>query len=215
MKIAFVVIALVASLLFMPNNAQSSELMTIKTFLPWESDDDKTLSVSIIKLTPLSADQLSSAKKALVGYGTIEFNGSHTYVGWSEALQATSVHNTKIPFPKTISLLHDDNENADIAIYITDEKNPIYSGYTSNVIENQKIVKSNIIIYDINNLDDQQISSIVRHEFGHALGLKHSDFTTDLMFGTVPVPSYVSECHIDALVELYDGNIKNSSSCGV
>jgi hypothetical protein len=199
----------------MPNYAQSSELMTIKTFLPWESHDDNTLSVSIVKLTALSPDQLSSAKKAIVGYGTIEFNGSHTYVGWSEALQASSKPDTKIPFPKTISLLPDENENADIVIYITDEKNPIYSGYTSNVIENQKITKSNIIIYDINSLDDQQISSIVRHEFGHALGLKHSDFANDLMFGTVPVPSYVSECHIGALLELYDGNIKNFSSCGV
>jgi hypothetical protein len=189
--------------------------MTIKTFLPWEPHDDKTLSVSIIKLTSLSPDQLSSAKKAIVGYGTIEFNGSHTYVSWSEALQAISEDNTKNPFPKTISLLPDDNENADILIYITDEKNPIYSGYTSNVIENQKIVKSNIIIYDINSLDDQEISSIVRHEFGHALGLKHSDFANDLMFGTVPVPSYVSECHIGALLDLYDGKIKNSSSCSI
>ena len=215
MKITIIGIFLMMFLIFFPITAKSSELLTIKTYLPWESLEHKTLYVSIIKETQLSADQLVNIKRPITGFGTVKFNDSETFVSWNEALQTVSQYKTNISLPKNIVLVEDDNEEADVVIYVTDQKNPIFSGYTANVIEHKTIVKSNIIIYDINNLTDQQISSIVRHEFGHALGIKYSDFADDLMFGTVPVPSYVSECHLTALLELYNGNIKNSSSCGV
>lgn len=202
-------------LIFFPINAKSSELVTINTFLPWKTLDDKTLYVSIIKETSLSADQLVNIKKAITGYGTVKFDDTETFVSWNEALQTTSQYKTKISMPTNIVLLSDNNSEADVTIFITDEENANYSGYTTHVIENNKIVKSNITIYDINSMTGKQISSIVRHEFGHALGLAHADSPNDLMFSTVQVPSYVTECDIDTLLALYDGNVKNSSNCGV
>jgi hypothetical protein len=180
----------------------------------WDTPANKILNVSIMKLTPLSVDQLSSVKKAIVGHGTVKFNDFNTFVSWNEALQNVITHESKLLMPTSLELVADDNEKADVVIYITDEKNPIYSGYTSNVIENQKITKSNIIIYDINSLDDQQISSIVRHEFGHSLGLVHSGSENDLMFGTVPVPSYVSDSNVAALITLYE-NTNAASNYGI
>ena len=215
MKISVIGIVLVMLLIFLPINAKSSELITINTFLPWKTLDDKTLHVSIIKETPLSPDQLSSIKKAIVGYGTVKFDDSQTFVSWNEALQTTSEYKTKISMPTNIVLVSDDIREADITISITDQKNPNYSGFTTHVIENNRLVKSNITIYDINNLTDKQISSIVRHEFGHALGLAHANSPNDLMFSTIQVPSYVTECDVDTLLALYDGNLKNSSNCGV
>jgi hypothetical protein len=182
--------------------------------LSWDTPVNKTLSVSIMKLTPLSVDQLSSVKKAIVGHGTVKFNDFYTFVSWNEALQNFLANDSKLLMPTSLELVEDDNAEADVVIYITDEKNPIYSGYTSNVIENQKITKSNIIIYDINSLDDQQISSLVRHEFGHALGLVHSGSENDLMFGTVPVPSYVSDSNVAALIALYE-NTNATSNYGI
>ena len=179
------------------------------TFLPWKTLDDNTLHVSIIKETSLSPDQLTSIKKALVGYGTVKFDDSQTFVSWNEALQQISEYDTRISLPRNIVFDSDENEEADVFIHVSDEKNPIYSGYTANVIEHKKIVKSNIIIYDMSNLTDQQISSIIRHEFGHALGLRHSDFADDLMFGIIPVPSYVSDHNVVTLLSLYEGAIKN------
>ena len=213
MKIIFIGISLMIFLIFFPINAKSSELVTINTFLPWKTQD-KTLYVSIIKETPLSADQLSNIKKAITGYGTVKFDDTETFVSWNEALQTTSQYTTKISMPTNIVLLSDNSE-ADITISITDKKNENYSGYTTHVIENDRIIKSNITIYDINSMTGKQISSIVRHEFGHALGLAHADSPDDLMYGVIQVPSYVTECDLDTLLTLYDGNVKNSSNCGV
>ena len=186
----------------------------VRAFLPWKTLDDKTLHVSIIKQTQLSPDQEASIKKAIVGYGTVKSDATTTYVSWKEALQNESKYKSGISMPSNIVLVSDDNEEANVAIWVTDQKNPIFSGYAANVIEHNTIIKSNIIIYDINNLTDQQISSIVRHEFGHALGLRHSDFTDDLMFGIVPVPAYVSVHHIGTLVSMYE-NLITPSNTGI
>ena len=186
----------------------------VRAFLPWKTLDDKTLYVSIIKQTPLSPDQEESIKKAIVGHGTVKSDDTTTYVSWKEALQNKSEYESGILMPTNIVLVSDNNEEANVAIWVTDQKNPIFSGYAANVIEHNTIVKSNIIIYDINNLTGPEISSIVRHEFGHALGLRHSDFADDLMFGMVPVPSYISERNIASLLSLY-GNVINPSNSGI
>ncbi|MGH9999497.1 MAG: matrixin family metalloprotease, partial [Nitrosopumilaceae archaeon] len=186
----------------------------INTFLPWKTQD-KILQVSIIKETPLSPDQILSIKKAITGFGTIEFDDTITYVSWQEALATTSEHKTKLSMP-TIEMVSDNNEKADITIIITDAKDTRgYSGFTTHVLEDNMIVKSNITIYDINNITGEQISSITRHEFGHALGLAHADSPDDLMYDIVQVPSYVTDCDIDTLLALYDGNVKSPSHCGV
>ena len=201
-------------LIFFPSYAKGSELTTINTFLPWKTQD-KILQVSIIKDTPLSPDQIESVKKAITGFGTIEFDDTITYVSWQEALKTTSEYKTKISMP-TIEMVSDNNEKADITIVITDEKDTRgYSGFTTHVLEDNMIVKSNITIYDINNITGEQISSITRHEFGHALGLAHADSPDDLMYDIVQVPSYVTDCDIDTLLALYDGNVKSPSQCGV
>ncbi|MGI0041814.1 MAG: matrixin family metalloprotease [Nitrosopumilaceae archaeon] len=214
MKITIITISLMALLIFFPSYAKGSELTTINTFLPWKTQD-KILQVSIIKETPLSPDQIESVKKAITGFGTIEFDDTITYVSWQEALKTTSEYKTKLSMP-TIEMVSDNNEKADITIVITDEKDTKgYSGFTTHVLEDNMIVKSNITIYDINNITGEQISSITRHEFGHALGLAHADSPDDLMYDIVQVPSYVTDCDIDTLLALYDGNVKSPSQCGV
>ena len=206
-----------ALLIFFPINAKGSEFAgTINTFLPWETQEDKTLQVSIIKDTVLSADEIENVKKAITGYGTIKFDDTTTYVSWQEALKKTSDHKTKLSMPTTIEIVADNNKEADITITITDAKNAEgYSGYTTYVIEDHKIAKSNITIYDIKNITGEQISSITRHEFGHALGLAHAGSPDDLMYSIVQVPSYVSDCDVDTLETLYDGNVQSAADCGV
>jgi predicted Zn-dependent protease len=202
-------------LVFLPTNAKGSELTTINTFFPWKEQTDKTLQVSIIKETPLSADQMERVKNAITGYGTVKFDDTTTFVSWNEALKAASEFKTKTPLP-TIEMTSDNNKGADITISITDAENSDgYSGYTTHVLEDNKIVRSNITIYDINNISGEQISSITRHEFGHALGLAHADSPDDLMYNIVQVPSYVTNCDVDSLLSLYDGNEQSASVCGV
>ncbi|MDE1767724.1 MAG: matrixin family metalloprotease, partial [Thaumarchaeota archaeon] len=62
-----------------------------------------------------------------------------------------------------------------------------------------------ITIYDANKLTDNQLATIVRHEFGHALGLPHAIDPQDLMHATIQTDyPYISECDIDAVQSLYD-----------
>src|SRR3990172_1634106 len=118
MKITIIGIFLMMFLIFFPITAKSSELLTIKTYLPWESLEHKTLYVSIIKETQLSADQLVNIKRPITGFGTVKFNDSETFVSWNEALQTVSQYKTNISLPKNIVLVEDDNEEADVVIYV-------------------------------------------------------------------------------------------------
>jgi len=202
-------------LVLLPINAKGSELVTINTFLPWKIQDDKTLQVSIIKETPLSPDQIKSIKKAITGFGTIKFDDTVAYVSWQEALETTSDYKTKLSMP-AIAMVNDNNMESDITITITDEKNAEgYSGQTTHVVDNNELVKSNITIYDINNIPLYQISSITRHEFGHALGLAHSNSPDNLMYNIVYLSSYVTDCDVNTLLALYDGNVQSFSECGI
>ena len=88
-----------------------------------------------------------------------------------------------------------------------------YTGYTKAIVDGNEILKSFITVYDVNNLNDEELETIVRHEFGHALGLGHSTASEDLMAPNIDMTvPYISECNIDAIVDLYNG-IEGSTVC--
>ncbi len=62
-----------------------------------------------------------------------------------------------------------------------------YSGFTKSIVDESQhqILKSQITIYDVNKISNEELETIIRHEFGHALGLAHSTAPEDLMFLTI------------------------------
>lgn len=55
---------------------------------------------------------------------------------------------------------------------------------------------------------------MIRHEFGHAIGLAHSTDDNDLMHAIIKTDyPYVSPCDVDAIQELYDGKEQSSVVC--
>ena len=80
--------------------------------------------------------------------------------------------------------------------------------------DGNQILKSNITVFDADNLSDTQISTILRHEFGHAIGLAHSSAPEDLMYPTIESNfPYISDCTISSIIHLYDGNIDDEMIC--
>ena len=88
------------------------------------------------------------------------------------------------------------------------------AGYTKSMTDGNQILKSSITIFDTDNLSDTQLSTITRHEFGHAIGLAHSSAPEDLMYPTIETDfPFISDCNISAIIHLYDGNVDDKVIC--
>jgi hypothetical protein len=136
------------------------------------------------------------------------------YTGWSGALRQASNEETIYNIPTDFNVIKSYGGEGDIIITLSNLKdNDGYTGYTKSIVDGNEILKSFITIYDISNLSDEELTTIVRHEFGHALGLGHSTAPEDLMAPTIDMTvPYISECNIDAIIDLYNG-LQGSTVC--
>ncbi len=136
------------------------------------------------------------------------------YTGWLGALRQASNEETIYNLPTDFNVIKSYGGEGDIIITLSNIKdNDGYTGYTKSIVDGNEILKSFITIYDISNLSDEELTTIVRHEFGHALGLGHSTAPEDLMAPTIDMTvPYISECNIDAIIDLYNG-LQGSTVC--
>ena len=139
---------------------------------------------------------------------------SSYYNGWSGALKQVSDIETKFNIPTNFNVNKSYDGEGDVIITVSNLKdNDGFTGYTKSIVDGNEIVKSFITIYDVSNLTDEELSTIVRHEFGHALGLGHSTAPEDLMAPTIDMTiPYISQCNIAAIEDLYNG-IQGSTVC--
>ncbi|MCV0392556.1 MAG: matrixin family metalloprotease [Nitrosopumilus sp.] len=147
---------------------------------------------------------------------TFPIDGSSTYYkGWAGALG--TIQGTKFPIPIHYHSAVSDSGTGHITIQLTKLKNADgYSGHTRSQVDesNNQILKSQITIFDVDNLSLNELETIVRHELGHAFGLAYSDNPDDLMYPTIKTNfPYVNPCNIKAISELYDGNEKRTVTC--
>ncbi|AJW70518.1 matrixin family metalloprotease [Nitrosopumilus adriaticus] len=167
--------------------------------------------ISIIKETILSTEKIN-LEDSLLHKGP-ENSFSNYYVGWAGALE--NIPDTKITVPKNFEVLNSQKSNGDIVVILSNIKDRSgNTGYTKTILEGDEIVKAFITIYDIDSLSNTQVATIMRHEFGHALGLGHSTAPEDLMAPTIDMTyPYISECNVKAVADLYDGNSDGTTIC--
>ena len=139
---------------------------------------------------------------------------SSYYNGWSGALKQVSDIETKFNIPTNFNVNKSYDGEGNVIITLSNLKDSDgFTGYTKSIVDGNEIVKSFITIYDVSNLTDEELSTIVRHEFGHALGLGHSTAPEDLMAPTIDMTiPYISQCNIAAIEDLYNG-IQGSTVC--
>jgi len=190
----------------------------------WKISQGTLLSVNILNPTSISNESVESIKKTILSTETIDIEDSllHKgpknyfstyYIGWKGALESAS--ETKIPLPKNFEIKNSQKSNGDIIVILSNIKDRSgYTGYTKTILEGEQIVKAFITIYDVNSLSKSQLETIMRHEFGHALGLGHSSAPEDLMAPTIDMTyPYISHCNIMAISDLYNESSDGTTTC--
>ncbi|MEX0764973.1 MAG: matrixin family metalloprotease, partial [Nitrosopumilaceae archaeon] len=126
-----------------------------------------------------------------------------------------SEHSTRLSIPTTFNIIESYQAGSKIIITLTPSKDANgNSGFTRSVVEHHRLVGANITIYDIDSLTVKEITTITRHEFGHALGLGHSTDPEDLMYEEIiTLNPFISDCHINAITELYNEKTLNHILC--
>ncbi|MDE1831145.1 MAG: matrixin family metalloprotease [Thaumarchaeota archaeon] len=207
---------------YVTENLQGGTLDDLKY---WNISTQMPLVVDIENSAKVSDQKINAVEKSIMSTETMSGDSSQAYhsnsgitkyfIGWQGALQATS--HTKHYIPERFNIIQSPNGDGQIVITLSTIKNTDgYNGITKTIVSGNQILKVFITIYDAGNLTDTQIESIVRHEFGHALGLPPTSNTKDLMRESISTDnSYISECDINALEKLYNGTKPPSDFCNI
>lgn len=192
---------------------------TIDTAKSWRILEDDSLNVNLINGDVLTLEQHNAVLNVINSTDSILLDdhiinrgppGSESvyFLGWAGAMEEAAKTDTAYTIPTTFNIFQSENGEGHIIInFLNLIDTDGFTGYTRSVIQDGEILKSYITIYDVKNLDASELATIVRHEFGHALGLGHSTDPEDLMAPTILTEfPYISECNVDAMWVLYNGH---------
>lgn len=190
----------------------------------WDVPQGTSLNIKFLNPRSIPNEYIEVIKNTIVSQETVEIEDtllhkgpknsfSTYYVGWKGALEAAG--DTKIPIPKKFEFVESSGSDSHIVIILSNVRDSSgYTGYTKTVLEGNQIVKAFITIYDVNSLSKNQLETIMRHEFGHAMGLGHSTAPEDLMAPTIDMTyPYISPCNISAISDLYNENDGGETIC--
>jgi hypothetical protein len=184
---------------------------------------DQPLSIKITNPEEASSNQIAIIREAILSEETVAVDSmvrfgnddsTISYKGWVGALESASTHDTVYRVPTEFKITDSNDSRAEISITLTKQKSTEgYSGYTKSSTANDHILRSAITIYNIDSLTDEQLATITRHEFGHAMGLDHASSSNDLMHDVVKTPSFVSGCDIDEIQHVYNAERNITFKC--
>ena len=185
----------------------------------WNLVEGQPLYVNIVNSDKFSQEKIEIIMNTILSKDQIVIEKSGIsylyYTGWMGALEHVEEKQTLHNLPMNLKLIDSTDELGDIIIHLStlkdEDGNP---GFTKLIIEDENILRTHITIFDVDELSDEELSIISRHEFRHALGLSHSTDPLDLMHQTIKTAiPYISECNLDALYSLYNNDNTKEVIC--
>ena len=194
----------------------------METWYSWQPRDK--VEIHIANEDNYSKDKIDSIKRAILSTESKEIEnslvfkgdeGTSTYwIGWKGAIN--EIRELR-GIDKELDISFINKDDADIIITLTNAKSGEgLSGITNSMVndEEQTILRSFVTIYEADKLSNEHMEIIIRHEFGHVIGLAHATAPEDLMYPVIQTPApFISECDIDALVHLYTGGKTSQVIC--
>lgn len=194
---------------------------TIKIWVTWHIPKDVPLQVTIINSPDLPDERINAIKEAIVSEKTLVLENaflnkesssekSTYYEGWRGALKSIAEQKTEFDIPTNFVVTTSEKSIGDVIIILSTarEADGTYA-FTRTIADDgaNQILKSFITVFDVESLNDVELAAVIRHEFGHAMGLAHSTAEEDLMYPTFySNRAFISECDLDAILSLYSGS---------
>jgi len=200
---------------------------TIDTWLSWRLVEGDPLRVTILNGENYPPGILEVVKQTIISEYPIEIDDSLTgkgprgekseyYLGWNGALIAAAQTPSEVYIPTKMELI-DSESGADITVILVDEENADgFTGWTVSIADDDvnQVLKSKVTIFNVDELNEDQVAAITRHELGHVMGLVHSSDDLDLMHPVIRTQfPYISECNVSAIHHLYDGGKSSKVEC--
>jgi len=193
----------IATVIIIPVEAWAEEDYKWDELRAWKQVKDNTIPILIVRDANVSEKQVDLVEYTINSKETTN-SEKKLFQGWNEGIKEVSksfgvtVPNLQVQYKLDIS--------ESITIYLMEKTNSEgYDGYTNLFYDqNGKIQKALVKIYNVDELDDIQLKSIIRHELGHALGLGHTDAKNDLMQSIINMNhNTISLLDLQALARIY------------